>query len=112
MKALPPAAQDRAIKRVSALILINAMVFQEVLAKKDPRVRPLQFFHGSSDVIVKLSDHWKFILDKINYHPIFHIAHELLSSLTSDADVVKALDHMLATARQIVNCKAALRHDL
>ena len=34
--------QRSAITRIAALVLVNAMMFEEVLAQKDERVRPLQ----------------------------------------------------------------------
>ena len=39
MKAQTP--QRVAIERIAALVLLNAMIFQEVLAQTHPKVRPL-----------------------------------------------------------------------
>ena len=101
-----------AVSRISALILDNAMIFQEVLASKDSRVRSLQRFRGHSDIQSAFADHWRFILEKINYYPIFHIAREILTCLSADADAAKALHSLLDTAMKIVSWRAALRHDL
>ncbi|MEM4601934.1 MAG: N-6 DNA methylase [Desulfurococcaceae archaeon] len=104
--------QRNAITRISALILINAMIFQEVLSQRESKVKPLQEFQSSSDPIGSLADHWKFILDEINYYPIFHIALKLLCCLSADPSATKAIKNLLGTARQIVEWRASLRHDL
>ena len=101
-----------AVSRISALILVNAMIFQEVLSAKDSRVRSLQAFRGHADVQSALADHWRFILEEINYYPIFHIAREIMTCLSADADAARALQSLLDTAMKIVSWRAALRHDL
>jgi len=101
-----------AISRIGALILVNAMIFQEVLSSKDGRVRSLQKFRGHSSLQSALADHWLFILDEINYYPIFHIAREILTSLSADLDAARSIEGLLDTAMKIVNWRAALRHDL
>jgi len=101
-----------AVSRISALILVNAMIFQEVLSSKDRRVRSLQAFRGHSDTQSALADHWRFILEEINYYPIFHIAREIVTCIAADADAAKALQSLLDTAMKIVSWRAALRHDL
>jgi hypothetical protein len=106
------AAQRRAVNRIGALILVNAMIFQEVLAAGDRRVRPLQRFRNRADVVSAVADHWRFILDKINYLPIFNVAHQLLSDIAADADVAAGTCRLVETALTIVTWRAALRHDL
>jgi len=101
-----------AVSRISALILVNAMIFQEVLSSKDSRVRSLQGFRGHSDIQSAFADHWRFVLEEINYYPIFHIAREIITCLSADADAAKALQSLLDTATKIVSWRAALRHDL
>jgi len=104
--------QRAAINRVSGLVVINAMVFQEVLSRKDDRVRPLQWFWNHQDPVLALGDHWKFILDEINYYPIFHVAQDLLRCLSADKDMTAAMHRLLDTARCIVDWRVPLRHDL
>jgi hypothetical protein len=104
--------QRRAVGRVGALILVNAMIFQEVLSQKDGRVRPLDDFRRHPNLPGSLHDHWKFILDEINYNPIFHIAHNLLLCFSADLALTRALEQLTETARTIVDWRAALRHDL
>lgn len=104
--------QRGAINRISALILINAMIFQEVLSQRESKVRPLHKFQSDPDPIGSLADHWKYILNEINYHPIFHIAHQLLDCLSADRSTTQAVKKLLITARRIVDWRASLRHDL
>ncbi len=101
-----------AIDRVSALIIANAMIFQEVLSQKDQRVRPLRSLTAERDLITALASHWNFILDKINYHPIFRTAANLLADLPADRSVNSAVHELLSASVRIVSWRAALRHDL
>jgi len=104
--------QRSAIRRIAALVLVNAMMFQEVLAQKDERVRPLQDFRHESDPVSAFADHWKFILDEINYFPIFNVAFHLICCISSEKDSTRAIENLIAIARQIVDWRASLRHDL
>jgi hypothetical protein len=104
--------ESNAVKRIAALIIVNAMIFHEVLAKKERRVKPLRRFRGRPKVVTALAQHWKFVLDEINYYPIFHVAHELLSGLAADPDITEGVEALMDTALQIVGWRAALRHDL
>jgi hypothetical protein len=84
MSAILDTEQKDAINRIAALILMNAMIFQEVLAKTNNRVKTLQSIRSQNDPITALIEHWDFILRRINYYPIFHIAQQLLMCLTAD----------------------------
>ena len=105
-------AQRVGIERISALVLLNAMIFQEVLAQTHPEVRPLNQVVNAPDPIKAVEEHWDFILRHVNYFPIFHIAHELLLCLSTDADVIKTVSALSGKARQVVGWRASLRHDL
>lgn len=104
--------QRVAVNRISALIVVNALVFQEVLARTDDRVQALQRFRTDTPVLSVLRDHWNFILTQINYWPIFSTAHGILSCLTADRQLEAAIRHLIDAALRIVACRAALRHDL
>ena len=107
----PTKDQSKAIGRIGALILVNALIFQEVLSKKERQAHPLHKFRKSADLQGAILEQWKLIL-KINYYPIFHIAQEVLQCLAADKDSNDALDSLLETALHIVGWRAALRHDL
>lgn len=104
--------QKRNISRISGLILINAMIFQEILADYNEKVFPLQKMLTKENLLSSFSSHWDFILNKINYFPIFNVAREILLNLTANQSVIKALKNLIKTAQRIVSMRAALRHDL
>jgi hypothetical protein len=104
--------QRIAIHRISALIIVNAMIFQEVLARSDPRVQALQHFRGRSNLVSAVRDHWRFIVEDINYYPIFHTACELLECITADLSADHAIGSLLDAALKVVSWRASLRHDL
>lgn len=104
--------ERQAVNRIAGLILVNAMIFQEVLSKTNGQVHALTRYTGAADPVGDVRGHWWFILDKINYHPIFRTAFDVLNALTADQDMRRALDGMIDTALWIVRWKASLRHDL
>jgi len=111
-KPLTP-QQRKAAVRIAALGVVNAMVFQEILSAYDSRVKTLKkVLAKSSDPASDLVTHWQFILDNINYYPIFHMATEVLRAIPSSPDMQKALHFQAARALEIVGQRAALRHDL
>lgn len=104
--------QFAALNRVGALVLINAMIFQEVLSSEDRRVKALERVLTREDPVGDLARHWQYILEEINYYPVFHVAHELLLCLSSDRDMTDAIYRLIDTARCIVAWRVPLRHDL
>jgi hypothetical protein len=106
------AKERNAINRISLLILVNAMIFQEVLSQKEGRVNPLRQFRQQSDLVNAISDHWRFILGEINYYPIFNTAHKLLQCFAADQSTDRALGGLVDAALKIVGWRASLRHDL
>jgi hypothetical protein len=88
------------------------MVFQEVLASHDHRVQTLPQTLSRPNLANSLASHWQYILDNINYHPIFRVAVEVLRSLPANQDIEDALKFQADRAREIVQQRAALRHDL
>ena len=101
-----------AVSRISGLVLINAMIFQEIIAEHDTRVRSLSKIVDDPDPPEQFRRHWKFIIEEINYDPIFRIARELLLDLTASKDIIDSLRKLARTALSIVGKRAALRHDL
>jgi len=104
--------QRIAINRIAALILENALIFQEVLSQHDQRVNPLERIRDSSEILSQLRNHWQYILEEINYHPIFYAARQILGCFSADARLERALQELIRAALRIVACRAALRHDL
>ena len=106
------ASERQSVSRIAGLTVVNAMVFQEVLAGYDRRVDPLRKTLEAPDPVSAFCDHWLFILQQINYVPIFKVAREVLVALASGADVDKAVRSLANKALDIVRQRAALRHDL
>ena len=100
------------VSKIAGLTLVNALIFQEVLADYESQVQHLRQTLQGSDAISAFADHWEYILTQINYYPIFHVAHQLLLALPSNPDSEKALRSLAQTALEIVQQRAALRHDL
>lgn len=103
---------EESASRIAGLVLVNAMIFQEVLASLDDRVRPLAKVLREDNPVQAFSDHWQYIVEEIDYYSIFHLAHEVATDLASDADVSRVFQDLAKTAQRIVTNRAALRHDL
>lgn len=111
----PGAKSERrrfAVNRIGALVLVNAMMFQEVLSQSHPKVHPLVWFKERRPFTSEIQHHWKFILDEINYYPVFHMATALLECFSAERSVSEALDGLLDAALRVVSWRALLRHDL
>jgi hypothetical protein len=104
--------QKNAVSRISGLVLINAMIFQEVLSDHNKKVNPLQIVLNSPNIQGEFSTHWKFIVKEINYYSIFHVASEILDNIPNSKNIIDALKSMADSAQRIVGMRAALRHDL
>jgi hypothetical protein len=100
------------VSKIAGLTIVNALVFQEVLADYESQVQHLRQTLQAHDAISALADHWEYILTQINYYPIFHVAHQLLLAMPSNPDSERALRLLARTALDIVQQRAALRHDL
>lgn len=110
MKKLKP-EEAEAISRISSLVLVNAMIFQEILSShREFSVAPLEKLINEENVLSAFSSQWRELL-KINYYPIFHLARELLMQVPSDP-AFTMLKSLANAAQRIVGLRAALRHDL
>lgn len=101
-----------AIAKITGMTILNAMIFQEVLSSHNQKVQTLNKLFEEGQPIKTLVKHWEYIIDKINYYPIFSIARKVLLDLSSDSLIVDGLHHLKECALKIVTMKAVLRHDL
>jgi len=96
---------------MGALVMINAMVFQERLASINPDVRPLEATrergHISKAILIGV---WDAILED-DYWPIFQMARDIASKLT-DVESSDVLDECARTAEQLLAMGIVGRHDL
>ncbi len=111
MATLSP-QQRQSVSRISGLVLINALVFQEVLAEHNSQVKPIQKILNSGHHISGFSKQWKYILTNINFYPIFHVSVQILENLSTNKSTTNAIEKLANTAQTIVSYRAALRHDL
>ena len=98
--------------KVSALVLANALIFQEQLALTDGRVSPLRKIEKEADLVGAIAKHWHWIWENINYVPIFQLGERVLDELPSNLSTTRAVTAVLAQAKAICEKQAALRHDL
>jgi hypothetical protein len=96
---------------MGALVMINAMVFQERLASLNPDVRPLQATrergHISKAILIGV---WDTILE-VDYWPIFQMARDIANKL-SDIESSDVLDECARTAERLLAMGIVGRHDL
>ena len=111
MKEKLSSNESEAVSRISSLVVVNAMIFQQILAYHDPRVPNLEKLKDEENPLSAFSSQWREIL-KINYYPIFHLARELLRELPVHAETVSLLRLLADASERIVILRAALRHDL
>ncbi len=96
--------------KMGELALLNAMVFQEVLARAG-QSPTLASTLTKAPLKQALGDAWENILQK-NYVPIFKIAAALLMAIPSAPGVEEALKILALEAQKIASSRALLRHDL
>ena len=98
--------------KVSALVLANALIFQEQLAATDGRITPLRKLEKDKDIMGATAKHWRWIWEEINYVPIFQIGERVLEELPTSSNTERPLRALLIEAKSICSEQAALRHDL
>ena len=110
----PDKAQGRreTAAKVSALVLANALIFQEQLALTDGRITPLRKIEKEADFVGAIAKHWRWIWENINYVPIFQLGERVLDELPSALSTTQAVSAVLSQAKAICEKQAALRHDL
>ena len=105
-------ARRETAAKVSALVLANALIFQEQLAQTDAHVHPLRKVENDPDVVSALAAHWRWIWEHINYVPIFQLGERVLNELPTAPGTTAAVGSVLEQAKAICVHQAALRHDL
>lgn len=102
---------EQKILATSAILLIDAMVFQEVLGRKDPEIETLSSIRGKQNIKKGFEDAWTEILKK-NYQPMFKIAQDILKSLPASPNVNAGLKDLIDVAYDIASSPILLKHDL
>jgi len=109
---MPPIDANLKVCRIASLTLTNAMIFQQVLAARDARVESLSRAVNAENVAESLLRTWTFIVEKIDYVPIFTTATEIMKDMVGVAGADAALKRLGDAALRITGRRAALRHDL
>ncbi len=104
--------EDLRISRIAALTLVNAMIFQQTLAARAPRVWPLKRSIARPHVAEALTNAWEIIIGEIDYVPIFSLALKIVDVLSGNPGLNDALRTLAESAMRITGRRAALRHDL
>jgi hypothetical protein len=109
---VPPTVEQLRISRIASLTLANALIFQQVVADLDANVGTLEDAIRSASPVRSFDRSWTYILDNIDYVPIFHLAREILRTLTGTPDFDRAMVSLAQSSQRITARRAALRHDL
>jgi len=67
---------------------------------------------ASPSPIASFLAEWKYVLDEINYVPIFDVAYQILVALPTGPRLAKAIQTLSEGALDITSNRSALRHDL
>ncbi|GBC78747.1 hypothetical protein HRbin08_02245 [bacterium HR08] len=105
-------ADSDSVARIAALVLANALLFQEELARHNPDIPTLRQCMAARDIHGELSRLWKHIYEDINYQAIFRIGHEILLRLSPDARLDRAFQICADRVAEVARSRVALQHDL
>ena len=108
---MPSSNSDLKVLRIASLTIVNAMIFQQVLAEHDQRIESLNLAVQDKNVAESLFKAWTSILE-IDYVPIFTTAKDIIRELVGVPDADEALKALAEAALRITGRRAALRHDL
>ncbi len=104
--------------RMGIAIIANAMIFQTAIAgarSKDGsfRIAPLGDLRNQFGWLSKhrMQSHWRDILDKINYWPIFNIASDILKPIP-DGKAQAVLDRLAEVASELAALGTTGQHNL
>ena len=96
---------------MAALVITNAMVFQERLASSTAAIQPTSAARNEGVFSrLRLLTLWDAILE-IDYYPIFNMARNVVAEL-SEVEAAEVLDECAHTAARLLGMGAVGRHDL
>jgi len=96
----------------AGLLLIDAMVFQEIIAAAHKKVSTLSTMSASANLKKELETSWQYIINNINYEPVLDIALRILKNIPVSPVLDKQLRSLINLAYDIASSKVLLRHDL
>jgi len=96
----------------AGLLLLDAMIFQEVVARAHGEIPPLGTIRNSNNLKREFEDAWRKIVSEVNYAPVFSISLSVLETLPNSPALNRALGRLLETAYDVAASRALLKHDL
>lgn len=96
----------------AGLLLIDAMVFHEIIAASHKRVPTLSTLMTSSNLKKELENAWQYIIDNIDYEPVLDITLNILRNIPASRALDKQLRELANLAYDIASSKVLLKHDL
>ena len=100
-------------RRMACAIVANAMVFHDRVAGMHEGVKPLHLVcgQGIANPQAKISEAWTYILDNINYWPIFAIARDIVAQIPT-AEASRLIRVLQYAAGDVAASGANVEHDL
>ncbi len=96
----------------AGLLLVDAMVFHEIIAASHKEVSTLSSLMASANLKKELENSWHYVIENINYEPVLEITLNILMNIPASAVVDRELRSLANLAYDIVSSKVLLRHDL
>ncbi len=98
------------VAQVTGLVLANALVFHDFLARYTTDLKPLRDLREAlwDEFIAQ----WRQIVKRVNYYPIFNLAADLLRKMNDTPWTLRGWAALLDAAEEVTRADAALRHDL
>ncbi len=99
------------VANMAALVITNAMVFQDRLASNDAYYQPVSSAMQSGRFSsISLLQAWDSILN-VDYYPIFSMARDVVAEL-SEVEAVSVLEECARTASELLGMGSVGRHDV
>ena len=97
---------------VSALVLANALIFQEQISRINSQIPPISGLYQSPSPSHEIQKLWRMIWQTIDYDPIFRLAERVALEIPTTPDARTAFLFLVDKVREVCERQAALHHDL
>jgi len=96
----------------AGLLLVDAMVFHEIIAASHKEVPTLSTLMSSPNMKKDFENSWRYIIKNIDYEPVLEITLGILMNMPASTAVDRQLRALTNLAYDIASSKVLLRHDL
>jgi len=104
--------ESQKLVSTAGLLLIDALVFHEIIAASHKEVPTLSTLMASANLKKELENSWQYIINSINYEPVLDITLNILRNIPASPVVDKQLRSLANLAYDIASSKVLLKHDL